>query len=130
MDPLTDVIALLKPHAAFSKPITGRGKWGVRYDGVDSPSFCIVLDGQCWLRIKGDGPLLLKRGDFLLLPSTPAFTMVSALGATCVAAQPSQRKAIRHGNPKGRPDFHMIGGTFEIDAVNANLLEWMSQRIH
>jgi AraC-like DNA-binding protein len=130
MDPLTDIIALLKPQAAFSKPITGRGTWGVRYDAVGLPSFCIVLDGQCWLTIKNDEPLLLKRGDFLLLPSTPAFTMASALGTKCVAGNPSQRRAVRHGNPKGRPDFRMIGGTFEIDFVNAGLLELMSQRIH
>jgi len=130
MDPLTDIIGLMRPHAAFSKPITGRGKWGVRYDAVGLPSFCIVLDGQCWLTIKDDAPLLLKRGDFLLLPSTPAFTMASVLGVKCVAGRPSNRKAVRHGNPKGHPDFRMIGGTFEIDVVNASLLELMSQRIH
>jgi AraC-like DNA-binding protein len=130
MDPLTDILELLRPHAAFSKPITGRGKWGVRYEAVGLPSFCTVLEGQCWLTIQDEPPLLLKRGDFLLLPSTPAFSMASALGVKCVAGLPSSRKAVRHGNPKGHPDFRMIGGTFEIDVINAGLLELMSQRIH
>src|SRR5215470_10177610 len=131
MDPLTDIVALLRPHAAFSKPITGRGKWGVQYDAVGLPSFAIVLDGECWLTFEdNDPPLLLKRGDFLFLPSTPAFSMASALGVKCVTGRPSERKAVRHGNPKGPPDFRMIGGTFEIDPVNASLLELMAQRIH
>jgi AraC-like DNA-binding protein len=130
MDPLTDMIALLRPHAAFSKPITGRGKWGVRYEAVGLPSFCTVLEGQCWLMIQDEPPLLLKRGDFLLLPSTPAFSMASAVGVRCVAGRPSNRKAVRHGDVKGLPDFRMIGGTFEIDVINVGLLELMSQRIH
>jgi len=43
MDPLSDLIALLRPHAAVSKPITGRGKWGVRYSAYGLPGFAIVL---------------------------------------------------------------------------------------
>ena len=49
MDPRTDIVTLLRPHGAFSKPITGRGKWGDRYDAQASPSFCIVLEGKRWV---------------------------------------------------------------------------------
>lgn len=129
MDPLADIVALLRPHAAFSKPITGRGRWGVRYDAHVSPSFCIVREGQCWFITESDAPRLLERGDFLLLPSTPAFSLVSELGADCVPGRPS-RKGVRHGDLKGSPDFCMIGGTFQIEPVNAALLGLMSQTIH
>lgn len=129
MDPLTDIIALLRPHGAFSKPITGRGRWGVRYEAHGAPSFCIVLAGRCWLTTEGDSPRLLERGDFLLLPVTPAFTMASESGAACVPGRPA-RQGVRHGDPKGSPDFRMIGGTFQIEAVNAGLLGLLSQRIH
>src|SRR5215831_15693779 len=129
MDPLTDIIALLRPHGAFSKPITGRGKWGVLYGEHAAPSFCIVREGQCWFVAKGDHPRLLERGDFLLLPFTPAFSLVSELGVICVPGVPS-RSGVRHGDPKGVPDFRMIGGTFEIERVNAALLGFMSQPIH
>lgn len=129
MDPLTDIAALLRPHAVFSKPITGRGKWGVRYDAHGSPSFCIVLDGHCWLTTDGAAPLLLERGDFLFLPFTPAFSLVSELGVKCVPGRPSSQ-GVRYGDPKGAPDFRMIGGTFQIEPVNASLFELMSQKIH
>lgn len=129
MDPLTDIVSLLRPHGAFSKPITGRGKWGVRYDAQGSPSFCIVLLGQCWLAVENDSPLLLERGDFVLLARTPAFTMVSEPGAECVPGRPS-RSGVHHGVHGGRPDFRMVGGTFQIEPVNAGLLELMPQRIH
>lgn len=129
MDPLTDIIALLRPHAAFSKPITGRGRWGVRYAAYELPSFCIVLDGQCWLTLEGDSPLLLERGDYLLLPFTPPFTMVSEPGADCAQGIPSA-KGVRHGDPEGAPDFHMIGGTFQIELLNATLFGLMFEKIH
>src|SRR5690349_8356284 len=73
MDPLSDVIALLRPHAAISKPITGRGNWGVRYQAYGQPGFAIVTAGHCWLALDGDPQLRLERGDFVLLPASPAF---------------------------------------------------------
>ena len=129
MDPLTDIVGLLRPHAAFSKPITGRGQWGVRYAAHESPSFCIVVEGQCWLNVEGDPPRLLERGDFLLAPITPAFTLVSEPGVDCVPGRPSQT-AVHHGDAEGIPDFRMIGGTFQIELVNAALLGLLSQTIH
>lgn len=129
MDPLTDIVTLLRPHAAFSKPITGKGTWGVRYEAHQLPSFCIVLEGRCWLTMQGEAPRLLESEDFLLLPITPAFTLASDLDVDWVASRPS-KKGIRHGDPRGAPDFRMIGGTFQIDLVNAALLELMSRRIH
>lgn len=100
MDPLSDIIALLRPHAAFSKPITGRGRWGVRYAAYESPSFCIVLSGHSWFARDGEEPGLLARGDFMLLPVTPAFTLVSEPGVDCATGQPSDT-GVRHGDRMG-----------------------------
>ena len=129
MDPLSDIIALLRPHAAFSKPITGRGRWGVRYAAYESPSFCIVLSGHCWFAVEGSIPRLLERGDFMLLPVTPAFTLVSEPGVDCAPGQPSDT-GVRHGDPEGAPDFRMLGGTFQIEQVNAPLLDLLPEAIH
>jgi AraC-like DNA-binding protein len=52
MDPLSDIVALLRPHAVLSKLITGRGTWGVRYMAYDEPGFFIVLSGRCWHDLK------------------------------------------------------------------------------
>lgn len=121
MDPLSDVIALLRPHAAVSKPITGRGKWGVRYPAYGSPGFAIVLAGQCWLAIDGADPVRLEQGDFVLLPSTPAFEMFSHPGVARSQCEPSDT-AVRHGDQDGEPDLRMLGGAFQIEPVNAPLL--------
>lgn len=121
MDPLCDIIALLRPHTALTKPILARGAWGVRYAAYDMPGFALVLDGACWLAVDGAEPARLIRGDFVLLPATPTFAMFSAPGTPCVQGQPSAQ-AVRYGDPDGPPDFRMLGGSFAIEPANAPLL--------
>ncbi|MGR7997848.1 AraC family transcriptional regulator [Xanthobacter sp. ZOL 2024] len=130
MDPLSEVISLLRPSAALSKPITGRGDWGARYAAYGQPGFAIVLAGRCWLAIEKEEPVLLDRGDFVLLPDTPSFTLSSRPGVPCVPCAPS-REAVHHGDLDGEPDFRMLGGSFRIDPVNAPvLLELLPAMIH
>ncbi len=128
MDPLSEVIGLLRPQAALSKPITGRGRWGVRYDAYEQPGFALVLAGQCWLALDGDQPVLLERGDFVLLPATPAFALFSHPGVACARVEPSD-KPVRHGDPDGEPDVQILGGAFRIAPVNAALLTGLMPRI-
>jgi AraC-like DNA-binding protein len=121
MDPLSDIIALLRPNTAVSKPITGRGRWGIRYGAHDAPGFTIILQGQCWIAFEGREPVQLQQGDFLLLPSTPPFALYSHPGVECDLREPVNA-AVRHGDQDGEPDFVSLGGTFRIERVNAPLL--------
>lgn len=130
MDPLSDMIALLRPGAAVSKPISAKGVWGVRYAAHDAPGFTIVLAGEAWLTFGGEEPLRLARGDFLLLPATPAFSLSSAPGMACTPVEPSD-VAVRHGEQEGDPDFVALGGSFAFERVNAPLLlALLPRRIH
>ncbi|AVO44927.1 AraC family transcriptional regulator [Phreatobacter cathodiphilus] len=121
MDPLSDVIALLRPHTAISKPITGRGSWGVRYAAHNAPGFTIILKGTCWIAFEGEEPWILDTGSFLLLPSAPAFTLSSHPGIDCQPREP-MGGAVRHGEQHGEAEFEALGGTFHIEAINAPLV--------
>lgn len=130
MDPLSDIIDLLRPSAAVSKPISGRGRWGVRYRAYDAPGFAVVLVGAAWLMIDGREPLRLARGDFLLLPSTPEFSLCSDADVDCIPVEP-QDQAVRHGEQHGEPDFVALGGSFTFERINAALLlSLMPELIH
>lgn len=130
MDPLSDIIDLLRPSAAVSKPISGRGRWGVRYRAYDAPGFAVVLAGAAWVMIDGREPLRLACGDFLLLPSTPAFSLCSDIDVDCIPVEP-QDQAVRHGEQQGEPDFVALGGSFTFERVNAALLlSLMPELIH
>jgi AraC-like DNA-binding protein len=121
VDPLSDIISLLRPSAAVAKPIAGRGRWGVRYRSYDAPGFTIVLAGEAWVTLDGHEPLRLGPGDFLLLPTTPAFSLGSEPGVACVSVEP-RSEAVRHGEQEGKPDFVALGGSFSFERVNAPLL--------
>ena len=47
IDPLSEVITLLRPRTVFTKGISGAGRWGVRYTDFGQPSFCTVIEGRC-----------------------------------------------------------------------------------
>ena len=126
VDPLSDIIALLRPRTVFSKIISGAGRWGVRYSDFGQPSFCIVLDGRCRLAVDGQEPLTLEAGDFVLLPTTPGFTMSGFEPVTPTFIDPKKAPAptdeVRHGSPGGTPDVRLLGGYFECDSPDAGLL--------
>lgn len=121
MDPFSDVIALLRPSTAIAKPISGRGRWGVRYVAHDAPGFAIVLQGNCWLSFEGGEPVRFQKGDFLLLPTTPAFSLGSHPGIRGELRNPLD-VPVRHGEQEGEPEFVALGGTFRIEQINAPLL--------
>lgn len=121
MDPLSDIITLLRPSAAVSKPISARGQWGVRYRAHDAPGFTIILAGEAWVAFDGSAPLQIAQGDFLLMPTTPAFSLSSEPGLACAWVEPSN-EPVRHGDRDGEPDFVALGGSFSFERGNAPLL--------
>ena len=125
-DPLTEVITLLQPRAVFSRPISGAGRWGIRYSAFGQPSFCAVLEGGCRLTVDGHGPVALEAGDFVLLPTTPGFTMSSFDATRFEPFDPEVMSkvqgAVRHGTRGGRPDVRLLGGWFVFDSPDTALL--------
>src|SRR6476619_5725478 len=126
VDPLSEVIALLQPRAVFSKRISGSGRWGVRYSEFGQPSFCAVLEGSCRLAVDGERALTLEQGDFVLLPTTPGFTISGFDPVTPTRidpkATPSTAGEVRHGTRGGPPDVRLLGGFFVFDSPDAALL--------
>lgn len=125
-DPLSDVIALLRPRTVFAKGISGAGTWGVRYTDFGQPSFCTVLEGSCRLHVDGQEPITLEAGDFVLLPATPGFVMSGFEPVRPAIFDPNVAAVltgeIRHGAPDGDPDVRLLGGYFIFDSPDAGLL--------
>ena len=125
-DPLSEVIKLLQPRTVLSKCISGAGRWGVRYSDFGQPSFCAVLEGSCRLAVDGHDDLTLEAGDFVLLPTTPGFTLSGFEPVTPERIDPKMTSApageVRHGTRGGRPDVRLLGGYFVFDSPDAALL--------
>ncbi|WP_283418523.1 AraC family transcriptional regulator [Sphingopyxis sp. Geo48] len=126
LDPLSDVIALLRPSTVFSKGISGAGRWGVRYSAFGHPGFCTVLEGSCRLAVDGAEPITLEAGDFVLLPATPGFTQSGFEPVEPATFDPHASIGVtgevRHGRQDGPPDVRMLGGYFMFASPDAGLL--------
>lgn len=125
-DPLSQVIGLLHPRAVFANVISGRGDWAVRFSAYGKPGFSIVLEGRCQLAVDGHAPFEIDAGDFVLLPTTPAFTLYSVTPTMPVLldpdALPSDGSEVRYGDRDGEPDMRSLGGAFLFEGADPSLL--------
>ncbi|WP_439669603.1 IS5 family transposase IS4811 [Cupriavidus necator] len=132
-DPLSEIVRLLHPQAVFANPISGKGNWAVRYSEFGKPSFCIMLEGSCRLAVDGHEPTTLSAGDFVLLPTTPGFTISSFAPAPPVYMDPNQvregRGELRYGEQTGQPDMRSLGGSFLFDCTDPGLLVSMLPKV-
>src|ERR1700716_3430108 len=127
MEPLADVITLLRPRAVGTKVIQGAGCWAVRRSRMDFAGFGLVLVGECWLAVDGHKPVRLAKGDFVLVPATPGFTIASDLACKVVSLDAQegvicQAGEVRYGDPDLEAEFKQLGGYFQLDSVNRGLL--------
>ena len=125
-DPLSQIVRLLRPRAAIANVVSGKGSWAVRYSAFGKPSFCIVLEGSSLLAVDGHAPITIQAGDFILLPTTPAFTLSSFTPAPPVFMDPAEverrRGEVRYGEHRGAPDMRSLGGSFSFDPADSNPL--------
>ncbi|MBB5206875.1 AraC family transcriptional regulator [Chiayiivirga flava] len=125
-DPLSQVVGVLRPRAVFANVISGAGRWAVRYSAYGKPGFCIMLDGRCRLSVDGHAPFDIEAGDFVLLPTTPAFTLASDDPPDPVPRDPhllpDDGSEVRYGDASGTPDMRSLGGAFVFDEADPALL--------
>lgn len=131
-DPLSEVVSLLQPGAAFSKVVTGAGPWVVRQPFAGHPFFTAALEGSCRLEFDGQPPILLREGDFVLMPDNPGFTMSSheaALDGAPALTPVCEAGHMRVGLPDGPSDVRLIGGYFRFGSPDAALLVSLLPRV-
>jgi AraC-like DNA-binding protein len=81
MDPLTQLIKLLRPHGLRWKRIDATGDWALQFRGHDGMSFCMVGKGKCEIRLEGQQREHLGEGDLVLLNAPPSWVLMDGLDA-------------------------------------------------
>ena len=133
IDPLADVVGLLRPGVRYTKIVGAAGRWGVRRTETGEPSYCVVLDGACLLTAADMDPIALEPGDFVLIPATYDFSMSSLRPppARDFDKPPAQVAPgeVRHGTRDGPPDVRFLIGHCEFAAPDAALLVSLLPRV-
>jgi AraC-like DNA-binding protein len=124
IDPLAEVVRLLRPGAPAAKVVTGAGTWSVHRSEAGRPFFCSIIQGSCRLAIAGRAPIVLQPGDFVLVPSAYDFT-ASSPDAPANDVETSHflsNGEVRHGHVDSPPDVVMVVGYCEFTSSHARLL--------
>ena len=88
MDPLSDVLSLLRPRSVMSGAVDYGGDWAVEFGAHDGIKFQALTSGNCWLAIQGVAePIRISEGDCYLLPRGLPFRLASDLEATPTEAR-------------------------------------------
>jgi AraC-like DNA-binding protein len=125
MDPISDVLALLKPRSYMCGGFDMGGEWSIRFPQHEGIKCYALVSGQCWLSVEGvSDPVRLNAGDCFLLPRGWPFSLASDPALTPIDAHtlfhPPVNGAIRSLNGGG--NCFGVGGYFALTASHASIL--------
>lgn len=70
MDPLSDVLSLLKPRSQFYTGLDAKGDWSFKFPAHEGIKFTAVTQGTCWVMSEDlEQPIRFDEGDCFLLNS-------------------------------------------------------------
>ncbi len=88
MDPLSDVLSLLKPRAYVTGGLSAGNPWSLQLPAYQGIKCYVIVAGECCLLVEGvEEPVRLRAGDCVLLPHGRPFVIASDLDLTPVEAR-------------------------------------------
>lgn len=126
MDPLSNVLSLLKPRNYLSAGFEAGGDWSIQFPDQQKGIKCgAVVSGECWLTVEGISETVrLLPGDCFLLPSGRPFRLATDLDLPPVSAAsvflvPREGSIARLNSGL---DFSLVSCRFGLFGNQANLL--------
>ena len=125
MDPLSEVLSLLKLHSYMAGGFDWAGEWSVQFGRHDGIKCYALVAGQCWLAVEGvPDAVRLETGDCFLLPRGLPFRLASDIDLPPIDAErllaTPMSGGIRTWNGGG--DCFGVGGHFAFAGSHAQIL--------
>lgn len=125
MDPLSDVLSLLKLRSFKSGGLEAGGRWAISFPRHEGVKCYTAVSGECWLAVEGvPDAVRVRSGDCFLLPTGAPFTLANDLSLTPVDAN-TVFPVVQDGgvsSVNGGGDFFSVGGHFALSGDFANVL--------
>lgn len=126
MDPLSDILSLLKPTSYGFRGLDASGDWALAYAADEGIKCFAITAGACWLVMDQDAaPVRLEAGDFVLLPGGDGFRLCSAPNVAPIDAfnlflsVAAGEIALLNG---GGGECVGVGGYFAFEGMHAEML--------
>ncbi|GAB3262366.1 AraC family transcriptional regulator [Kineosporia babensis] len=125
MDPLSDVLALLKPRSYITAGFDAAGDWALELDDLAGRIKCYaVVKGSCWLSVAGDAPVLVPENSCFVLPTGRTTVIGSApdvepVRASVVLDPNRSGEVVTY---QGGGDVYLVGSRFEAGSPHVEML--------
>ena len=125
MDPLSDVLSLLKPQSYSAGGFPVDGDLAIQFPKHQGIKCYAVVSGQCWLSLEGIlEPVLLTAGNCFLLPHGRPFSLSTNLSLTPVDYR-MLLEALKNrdaAEPREGREHYIVGGHFALSGSHADIL--------
>ncbi|WP_143305564.1 AraC family transcriptional regulator [Chitinophaga vietnamensis] len=124
MDPLSNVLSLLKPSTFVSAGLNAGGKWAIQFPRHEGIKFNAVLKGTCILQVEGERKQYrLHPGDCFLLTSGRPFVLGNDLSIKKIKSNTIYDK-VKDGiaTCNGGGEFFLIGARFHFEEDQTKFL--------
>lgn len=126
MDPLSNVLSLLKPRNYLSAGLDAGGSWSIQFPDQQRGIKCgAVVAGECWLLVEGVADAVhLQAGDSFLLPSGRPFRLASDMALTPVDGVAVFSASCQPGitSYNGGGDFLLLSSRFALEGIHGDIL--------
>lgn len=125
MDPLSDVLSLLKPRSLISRGFAVADDTSIQWPKHEGIKCYAILSGRCWLSVEGIcDAVLLTAGDCFLLPRGLPFCLTTNLSLTPVDFRIflSTRKTDTAASANKVEGNYLVGGHFLLTGDHADIL--------
>ena len=134
VDPLSEVLALMKPQLYAAGGWVVAGAAAVHFPKHAGIKCYAMLAGQCWLVVEGVAePVLVHAGDCFLLPRGLPFRLASDLAIKPLLFSDAfaQRLIRRQGPQEAEGECYIAGGHFSLTGGHAErLLQSLPAIVH
>ncbi len=125
MDPLSEVLSLLKPRSVTCGGFDFGGQWSIQFPNHPGVKCYALISGSAWMQLDGDrDPIRIEAGDCFLLTRGRPFRLANDLQRPPVDARtlfcPAQNGQVRVH--QGGGDCLGAGGHFTFTGPHAEIL--------
>ncbi|GIJ43663.1 AraC family transcriptional regulator [Virgisporangium aliadipatigenens] len=125
IDPLSEVLSLLKPYGYLTGGFDAGGPWALTLDDLAGRIKCYaVMRGSCWLTLEDAAPVELSAGECFVLASGRVVTIGSAPGVPPKRASEvlDPDRAGETVTYNGGGDVFLVGCRFEVNSPHTEVL--------